>query len=54
MSEHENEQGEVLQSGRIENMGMLDLRSAKTPEDLAYIKQIVNVGGWSPYPKARR
>lgn len=44
MSEHENEQGETLLSGHIENVGMLDLRSAKTPEDLAYIKQIMNVG----------
>ena len=38
MSEHESEQGDILQSGHIENVGMLDLRSAKTPEDIAYIK----------------
>lgn len=44
MSEHENEQRETLEPGRIGNVGLLDLRSAKTPEDLAYIKQITNVG----------
>ncbi len=44
MSEHKNNENEAPQDGHIENMGMLDLRSAKTPEDLSYIKRIMNVG----------